>query len=149
MHGREQLIPLCVTRCQRPFLYLQHSRNTPELHPHLYWGLLEKFFFPNSFLTSEGGYFHFWSPAEVVLFFSLSLLFGAVHSGLFVTKFSLLPWVQWLRPIPMETPFPFLIALTDTFINISAYLFFPLDLLKAGAVHYVELFMDLLSVTAC
>lgn len=42
---------------------------------------------------------------------------------------------------PMETPFPFLIALTDTFINIFFFLI-PLDL-KAGAVHYVELFMDL------
>jgi len=66
-----------------------------------------------------------------------------------MTNITLWSWVSAYTN-PMVTALSFLIALADTSINISAafFFFFSLDLQKARAMHYVELFMDLMSVTA-
>lgn len=86
----------------------------------------------------------FWSPVKSYYSSCLSsclvLCAQSYFSG-YMTNITLWSWVSAYIS-PMETALSFLIALADTSINVSASAFFSLDLQKARAMHYAELFMD-------
>lgn len=128
--------PTCTNTRNRLFLSWEH--------PSFVLICTETSVFHNVFWLLRRGKCCFWSPVKLYYSSCLSsclvLCAQSYFSG-YMTNITLWSWVSAYIS-PMETALSFLIALADTSINVSASAFFSLDLQKARAMHYAELFMD-------